>query len=56
MKHICASNNYSTRRSRRYPYPNEAEPSYFTGRLLDGLTAAASCVGTITLVFYFMTL
>ena len=56
MKHHFTSNNYSTRRSRRYPYPNEADPSYFTGRLLDVLTAFASCMGTITLVFYFMTL
>ena len=56
MKHMHASKSYSTRRSRRYPYPNEADPGYFTGRLLDGLTALASCMGTITLLFYFLTL
>lgn len=54
MKTITASKAYSARHVRRYP--NEAEPSYFTGKLLDGLTAAASYMGTITLFFYFLSL
>ena len=36
---MTRTHSYSTRRSRRYPYPNEADPSYFTERLLDGITA-----------------
>ncbi len=46
---------YSTRRSRRYPYPNEAEPSYFTGRLLDGITALVTGMGSVTLLLYMLT-
>ncbi len=46
---------YSTRRSRRYPYPNEAAPSYFTGRLLDGITALVTGMGAVTLLMYFLT-
>lgn len=55
MKYMNANCNYSTRRSRRYPYPNEAEPSYFTGRLLDGITAIVTCMGSVTLLLYFLT-
>ncbi len=56
MKTMTGTQNYSTRRSRRYPYPNEAEPSYFTGRLLDAITAVVTGMGTVTLLLYFMTL
>lgn len=55
MKNLNTAYTYSTRRSRRYPHPNEAEPSYFTGRLLDGITAAVSCMGTVTLLLFFLT-
>lgn len=48
--------NYSVRRGRRYPYPNEAEPGYFAGRILDGLTALVTGMGAITLLVYFLTL
>ena len=37
-----------------YPYPNAAEPSYFAGKLLDGITAAVTCMGTVTLLMYFL--
>lgn len=46
---------YSARPIRRYTYPNEAEPGYFSGRLLDGITAMVTCIGTITLLMYFLT-
>ena len=48
--------NYSTRRSRRYPYPNEAEPRYFVNRLLDGITALVTGMGAVTLFMYFLTI
>ena len=47
---------YSARRIRRYAYPNSAEPSYFVQKLLDTVTAAVTCMGTITLMFYFLTI
>lgn len=53
MKHIHRNHTYSARRSRRYP--NEAEPGYFAGRLLDLITAAVTCLGTVTLFLYLAT-
>ena len=47
---------YSARRVRRYAYPNAAEPSYFAQKLLDGVTAAVTCMGTVTLLMYFLTI
>lgn len=44
---------YFTQRSRRYP--NEADPSYFIGRLLDGVTAVVTGMGALTLLMYFLT-
>lgn len=46
---------YSTRRYRRYTYPNEADPGYFTGRILDVITAMVTGMGTVTLLLYFLT-
>ena len=47
---------YSSHAVRRYDYPNEAEPSYFAGKLLVGITAAVTCMGTVTLLLYFLTI
>ena len=49
------SYTYSTRRSHRYPHPNEAEPAYFLGKLLDGITALVTGLGSVTLLMYFLT-
>ena len=46
---------YSARRGRGYSYPNEAEPSYYADRLLNGLTAFFSGVGIVTLMMYLLT-
>ena len=45
---------YSARPVRHYAYPNAAEPTYFAGKLLDGITAAVTCMGTVTLLMYFL--
>lgn len=55
MTYTNKSHTYSTRRSRRYSYPNEAEPSYFIGKLLDGITTIVTGMGTVTLILYFLT-
>ena len=55
MKVIYTTYNYFTRRNRRYPHPNEAEPDYFIGKLLDGITAVVTGLGSITLLMYFLT-
>lgn len=46
---------YSARTIRRYAYPNAAEPNYFAEKFLDGITAAVTCVGTVTLLMFFLT-
>ena len=47
---------YSNRRSRRYPYPNEAEPAYFLGRIKEGLLAAVTTFATVTVFLLLGTL
>lgn len=43
------------RRYRR-PYPNAADPSYFANKLVDGILAVATGMGTVTILFYLMTM
>lgn len=43
---------YSARRCHRYAYPNQADPGYFAGKLLDGVTAVATGLGTVTLLLF----
>ena len=43
---------YSSRPIKRYAYPNAAEPEYFLGKALDVITAAVTCMGTVTLMIY----
>ncbi len=55
MPYFTKQLTYSARRCRSYSRPNAAEPGYFAGKILDVLTAAATCMGTVTLLLYFMT-
>lgn len=45
-----------TRPVRRYTYPNAAERSYFTEKLLNGITAVVSCMGIVTILFFLITM
>lgn len=56
MKITVTNRDYFARPLRSYPFPNAAEPGYFANRLLDGLTIFATCIGVITLFFYFATM
>ena len=38
------------------PYPNAAEPQYFIDKLVDGALAVATSMGTVTIIFFLMTL
>ena len=40
----------------RRPYPNAAEPQYFIDRLVDGILAVATSMGTLTIVFFLITM
>lgn len=56
MKTKTGRHTYSTRRIRRYNYPNEAAPEYFAGKLLDAITAVVTGMGTVTLFLYLVTI
>ena len=56
MKQAKRHRSYSSRWNHRYAYPNAADSSYFYGKLLDGITALVTGMGTITLLFYIMTM
>lgn len=40
----------------RRPYPNAADPGYFTNKLLDGILAVCTGMGTITILFFLITM
>lgn len=51
----------SIRRRRRYyspyhSYPNAADSRYFAGKLLDGVTAAVTGMGIVTILFFLITM
>ena len=56
MNTVKRNRTNSSRRSHRYPYPNEADPSYFSGRLLEALAALVSTMGTVTFFLYLATI
>ena len=56
MKRTKKHHSYSARWNHRYAYPNAADSSYFYGKLLDGITALVTGMGTITVLFYLVTM
>ena len=48
-------NLYIYRHYRR-PYPNAADPSYFIDKLVDGMLAVVTGLGSITFFFFLVTL
>ena len=38
------------------PYPNAAEPRYFLNKFIDACLATATAAGTITILFFLMTM
>lgn len=58
MKSIKAKkqkNLYIYRHYRR-PYPNAADPSYFIDKLVDGMLAVVTGMGSITFFFFLVTM
>lgn len=45
-----------TRAVRSYSYPNAADRSYFQEKFLDSVTAVASCLGIVTILFFLITM
>lgn len=48
-------NLYIYRHYRR-PYPNAADPSYFLNKLVDGVLAIVTGMGSITFFFFLVTM
>ena len=40
----------------RKPYPNAVEPTYFLDKLVDGMLALATVMGTVTIFFFLLTM
>ena len=38
------------------PYPNAADPQYFIDKLVAGALAVATSMGTLTIIFFLITL
>lgn len=40
----------------RKPYPNAAEPTYFLDKVIDGMLALATVMGSVTIFFFLLTM
>ena len=58
MKHTVKKRK--VRRSNLYvyrpPYPNAADPSYYVNKIVDAALAVATSMGTITALFFLVTM
>ena len=55
-KHPAKKENLYIYRHYRRPFPNAADPGYFIDRLVDGILSVVTCMGTITVFFFLVTL
>ena len=51
-----ASRPRSAYRYYRRPYPNAADPRYFLDKLIDGVLAVSTGMGTLTIIFFLITM
>lgn len=56
MKRSTNTQNLSIYRHYRRPYPNAAEPGYFLDKLIDGMLAVVSGMGSVTFFLFLVTL
>lgn len=54
-KHTVKKDNLYIYRHYRRPYPNAADPNYFINKLVDGILSVATCMGSITVFFFLVT-
>ena len=40
----------------RKPYPNSVEPTYFLDTVIDGILAMATVMGSVTILFFLLTM
>ena len=56
MKHQTCRKNLTIYRHYRRPYPNAAEPGYFLDKLVDGMLALVTGMGSITFFLFLLTI
>ena len=54
--HIADTRTSSAYTHYRKPYPNAVEPGYFLDKLLDGMLALATAMGSVTIFFFLLTM
>lgn len=56
MKRNSSKKNLSIYRHYRRPYPNAADPTYFIDKLVDGMLALVTGMGSITFFLFLVTM
>lgn len=56
MKQNKSKKNLSIYRHYRRPYPNAADPGYFIDKLVDGMLAVVTGMGSITFFLFLVTM
>ena len=54
--HIVDSRNTSAYTYYQKPYPNAVEPTYFLDKLINGMLALATVMGSVTIFFFLLTI
>lgn len=54
--HIVDSRTSSAYAHYQKPYPNAVDPHYFTDKLIDGMLALATVMGSLTIFFFLLTI
>ena len=54
--HIVDTRNSSAYTYYPKPYPNAVEPHYFMDKLIDGMLALATVMGSVTIFFFLLTM
>ena len=52
--YVVDSRNASPYTHYQKPYPNAVEPRYFTDKLIDGMLALATVMGTVTIFLFLL--
>ena len=54
--HIIDTRSSSTYAYYQKPYPNAVEPNYFLDKVVDGMLALATVMGSVTIFFFLLTM
>ena len=54
--HIVDTRTSSAYAYYQKPYPNAVEPGYFLDKVIDGMLALATVMGSVTIFFFLLTM